>query len=44
MPNKTVSDLITVNRTQREILSHAETKKPTQKQPNKGTQGYNHRG
>jgi len=42
MPNKRVGDKKTINRTQ--ILSHAETKMRTQNQPNKRTQGHNHRG
>jgi len=44
MPTVRVSGQLTINCIRRSILSHAETKKCTQNQPNKGTQGYNHRG
>lgn len=42
MPTERVSGQLTVNRIRGGILSHAETVKHTQNQPNKGTQRYNH--
>jgi len=44
MPTGKISGQLTVNCTRRGILSHAETKKLTQNQQNKETQGYNYQG